>query len=459
MYGTIAVSHSIHMSTTTRSHIHLGTRLLLLAALIITSMWLFTHIVTGEGAQEGVLLEPSTFLAVDSEQSAGPLKEFAARLFGVPTVANMVPDTGLFIGVDTKTLELSLYEDGALRTTYPILSLGAQAAVGMARDGWYQVEKKLEKHVAAVGGFSFAHTLTFGPNASIHGAVTQAEKRDTSLSLGGIRLSDRDAQELFEKVAVGTPLYVVSADEQRSERGLALVSHAAPKPATTARAYLVGDLTTGTVLLAHNSEHIYPIASITKLMTALVATRALPHQSTVSVSSARSYTLGDLYYPLMLRSDNDVAEAIASVQNRNEFLARMNTQARALGMEDTRFYDASGLSPRNSSTARDLFVLAEHLYDPSNRFLLDITREQEMSIASLQGTTWRMTNQNKLSHDPHFLGGKLGYTDEAKQTSLALFAVPTDEGVRTVAVIVLGSDDWKQDTRTIMGWLFASVGL
>jgi D-alanyl-D-alanine carboxypeptidase len=133
----------------------------------------------------------------------------------------------------------------------------------------------------------------------------------------------------------------------------------------------------------------------------------------------------------------------------------MNTYVRAYGMERTSFADSSGLSPRNLSTAYDLTLFAKHLYD-EKEYLLSMAGEDHLTITSTEGRDWRVTNQNKLADDPYFRGGKLGYTDEAMQTSLAIFNVPVGGETRPVAVIVLGSQDWKQDTRTLLRWLTSS---
>jgi D-alanyl-D-alanine carboxypeptidase len=82
-----------------------------------------------------------------------------------------------------------------------------------------------------------------------------------------------------------------------------------------------------------------------------------------------------------------------------------------------------------------------------------MTSEAEVTVTSTEGNDRLVVNQNKLADDPHFRGGKLGYTDEAGQTSLGVFNVPLGGETRPVVVIVLGSKDWKQDTRTLLRWL------
>jgi D-alanyl-D-alanine carboxypeptidase len=63
-----------------------------------------------------------------------------------------------------------------------------------------------------------------------------------------------------------------------------------------------------------------------------------------------------------------------------------------------------------------------------------------------------MNNQNHFAQDSHFIGGKLGFTEAALQTSVGLFSVNIAGRPRTIAVVVLGSYDWKQDTHTLLSW-------
>ncbi len=190
-------------------------------------------------------------------------------------------------------------------------------------------------------------------------------------------------------------------------------------------------------------------------MTAVVATDVVGHGSLIAMLNKGNFLVHDLYYPLLLRSDNSVADRIARYAGEEYFLSNMNAYARAIGMTRSSFADSSGLSPKNSSTANDLTLLARHLY-LEKEYLLAITKEDTMTITSLEGKVWHMENQNALARDPLFRGGKLGYTDEAGQTSLAIFELPIGGSTRPIAVIVLNSKDWKQDTRTLLRWLMES---
>src|SRR3989344_891829 len=131
------------------------------------------------------------------------------------------------------------------------------------------------------------------------------------------------------------------------------------EPKVGALAYLVGDLNTGEVILAKNQEEKLPIASVSKLMTALVAKEIGSVDETAQVSKQALATEGvnggfragekikipDLIYPLLLESSNDAAEVIAEHFGREIFIKKMNQRAENLKMSQTSYEDPSGLSP------------------------------------------------------------------------------------------------------------------
>src|SRR3989344_4323325 len=118
------------------------------------------------------------------------------------------------------------------------------------------------------------------------------------------------------------------------------------EPKVSAQAFLVGDLKTGEVILSKNQERKFPIASVSKLMTALVASEIAKEDDIAQVSKKALATKGtngnfttgqkikvnDLLYPLLLESSNDAAEIIAEHFERNVFIQKMNQQAEILKM-------------------------------------------------------------------------------------------------------------------------------
>jgi hypothetical protein len=377
-----------------------------------------------------------------------------ARTVRAPAIADYVPEKGLFIGVDLTKGVVTIYEDGFATTEYPVVSYPQKNSPSFVPTGLYTVEELEREHLSNVTKVYYPDRIRFDDRFSIHGTPQPIDEVEVGeLSLGSsIELSADDAARLFDVVTMGANVFVLSENAPEAYGSLAaLAIESGALPAVSSRSFAIADAVTGEVYLEKNASERYPIASITKLMTALVANETYSINEEIHTSDGDSYVVGDLYYPLFLRSSNGVAHAIAAHGNTPTFLARMNTQARALGMYQTSFADSSGLSPKNISSAQDLAKLGQYLYD-RKRFLLDISSADRMTITSSNGHAWAMKNQNKMARDPHFRGGKLGYTDEAGQTSLAVFTVPVEDEVRVIVVVVLNSRDWKQDTRTLLSW-------
>jgi|GEM_PF-1561462 len=370
-----------------------------------------------------------------------------------------VPVTGRFIIVDTDQMTVELYESGARTGEMSLVHVPPAEAPNTLLQGTYTVDFKTEAQLSTVTLMRFPYYVKFGDRYALHGTPTDAQGAALAEddAGGSVELATNDARELYAFVVPGTEVVVrahTATGQQGHADSVSLVS--GDLPATTASAYAVTDVATAQTFIVKNSGDRYPIASITKLFTAAVASDGANQGDQVRAPNGQYYTVGDLYYPLLLRSDNGVAQNIAAHIGTNTFLATMNAFATVHDMRDTSFRDASGLSPHNVSSANDLTLLARYLYQ-DKPFLLDIASEEHMTITSSAGVRWRMSNQNKFAADPYFRGGKLGYTDEAGQTGLSLFNLPLGGETHTVSVVVLGSRDWKQDTRTLLRWLVKHV--
>ncbi len=371
---------------------------------------------------------------------------------GAKPTTSEPPAHGQYVLVNLEERVVAVYEDGAVVYEATIVHVPEEGPDTLAA-GTYVVDRKRERELSTVTLVEFPYLVHFDDRYAVHGAPRTREHAVATTTDGSVELADDDARVVFELVRVGAPVYVRAdtggtTGAPTAEGGLA-VADRGDLPATSARSYALIDLDTGQMLLEKRSSARYPIASITKLVTAAVASEVLPQGSEIRAPDGQYYALGDLYYPLFLRSDNGVAEAIAAASGTRQFVTAMNAYVHALGMEHTSFADPTGLSPKNVSTAHELVTLAVHLA-AKKRFLLDMSSEDAMTITSAAGKRWSVVNQNKLATDPHFHGGKLGFTDEALQTSLALFSLPVEGGTRSVAVAVLGSQDWKQDTRALL---------
>lgn len=366
-------------------------------------------------------------------------------------------DKYLFINPDAK--EITLHDESGVVDSFSLRHIPEFDLQSTTPNQMFTVDKKTALESSTITMIRFPSFVRFGDKYVLHGPPSDQEGMDIEEAHASsqIELDAESALSIFHFVEVGMPVYVAtpSATVSMLKHDLTPLMRT-NLPATSALAYGVSDVETGEVFLIKGGNDRYPVASITKLVTAAVATDVVGHGAPVAVSTGEVFTLSDLYYPLLLRSDNIIAERIAGQAGRNYFLNNMNAYVRALGMKESSFADASGLSPKNLSTVNDLILFTRHLYN-EKKFLLDISRSEDITITSERGKAWHMENQNSFAHDVYFRGGKLGYTDEAGQTSLAIFDVPINGTIRSVAVIVLRSKDWKQDTRTLLRWLISNT--
>lgn len=235
-------------------------------------------------------------------------------------------------------------------------------------------------------------------------------------------------------------------------------------PSLTAQAYLVADIDTGEVFAELSGTKEFPIASLTKLMTAIISEEVFSPAMNVPITESAVREPGnssglragtkiqakDLLYPLLMESSNDAAKAFALFYGQNDFVQRMNLNARRLGMTKTRFTDTSGLNSGNTSTARDLFIFTQHLANEKPH-LLQITKTHQHSIRAIP-YTHELRNSNIFTKDAQFIGGKIGETTAAKETMLSVFSIPQWRKERRIAIIVLRSDDREGDTAKLLEW-------
>jgi serine-type D-Ala-D-Ala carboxypeptidase (penicillin-binding protein 5/6) len=239
---------------------------------------------------------------------------------------------------------------------------------------------------------------------------------------------------------------------------------AAATPAVDARAYLVMNDATGEVLLARRAHDRLPIASITKLMTALlVVAHAKPNEmvavdpeavgvtgSTVRLRAGERLRVRDLMAAALIQSANDSALALGEfVETRVEspFSTLMNNTAESIGLEDTRFVRADGLDvPGHYSSAWDVTKLAMvAMREPLIRRLV---RQESASIAG--GRTLHTWN-DLLGEFPGVYGVKTGHTSRAGWSQVA---VARGNGV-TIYATILGSPSRSvrnADLEELLAW-------
>ncbi|MFC0299394.1 D-alanyl-D-alanine carboxypeptidase family protein [Virgibacillus soli] len=242
-----------------------------------------------------------------------------------------------------------------------------------------------------------------------------------------------------------------------------------PQPTVSAQNAILIEQSTGRVLFEKNAHDQRPIASITKIMTAIIAVESGMMDDMTAASRRAIYTEGssiyleqgekmsikDLVYGLMLRSGNDAAVAISehiggSVEG---FVYLMNEKAKWLGMENTSFKNPHGLHEENHySSAYDMAILMRYAMDN------DVFREisgMEMYKAEKRSYAWRNKNKLLTSYYDACTGGKTGFTKISGRT---LVSSAQKNKMDLIAVTLNASDDWN-DHMGMFEWGFKNFKL
>jgi D-alanyl-D-alanine carboxypeptidase len=241
------------------------------------------------------------------------------------------------------------------------------------------------------------------------------------------------------------------------------------EPAIEAKAALVFELDKDKILYQKNIDQVLPIASLTKLMTALIVLENMNLEEVVTISKQAIAAYGDqgdlvigeeisiknLLYALLVESSNDAAVALAehydSVRlNQLSFVDLMNEKAKALGLKNTHFVDPSGYEPANVSTVKEIVHLVE--YSLNQPLLWQILKTPVIDLSSVDGRIhhhWINTDE-LLNRLPNIIGGKTGYTEEA-QGCLVLVVEPFPSG--RLITVVLGAEERFLETERLIEWV------
>jgi D-alanyl-D-alanine carboxypeptidase len=231
-------------------------------------------------------------------------------------------------------------------------------------------------------------------------------------------------------------------------------------PEIDASAAAIVDRDSDALLWSKNAELALPMASTTKLMTALVALESLSPDQVITVpadaligNASMGLSAGDqvsvraLLYGALLPSGNDAAMtlAIAAAGSEAAFVERMNQRAAEWGLTRTHFVNPHGLdAPDHVSSARDLSTLARHALD--NPVIAEVVSTPQITIEG-----YPLTNTNLLlnAYDGAY-GVKTGTTDEAGQVLIAA----VDNGHGNALTVVLNSPDRFAETPRMLDFYF-----
>ncbi len=237
-------------------------------------------------------------------------------------------------------------------------------------------------------------------------------------------------------------------------------------PEIAAKAYGIFKLNNGEYQLIADKmpDLTLPMASVTKIMTAVVAMEqydldkpiVVPEKcvalngSSIGFRANDVLSLQDMLYGLLVRSGADAACAISNIDNEADFTAFMNKRAAELGMNSTKFTNVIGFDNGDShvSNVSDLKILVSHALKFST-FRKIVGTEEIILTSKSNGAVYKIRNTNDLLFSiPGTVGIKTGYTDSAGECLAYLYQNKNEE----ILIIILGSSDRFGDTSKLLEW-------
>lgn len=243
-------------------------------------------------------------------------------------------------------------------------------------------------------------------------------------------------------------------------------------PQLSAKSALVYDLTDEKVVFDKNSKEKLPMASLTKIMTAMVAIdhkrsddrymvypEALVGENVMGLSPGEVMSLEELLYGVFMYSGNDAAETLAqNTLGREEFVNAMNKKAKALGLTDTNFTNPTGLQGDGEqySTAYDLLVLARHAVSNYQEIVKTSSTAEHHLPETQDHYAYDLYNQtNLITSYPGVKGLKDGFTPEA---GLCLVTYLEYGGHKIIGVI-LGSENRRGEMKELLDYSLTTQGV
>ena len=243
-------------------------------------------------------------------------------------------------------------------------------------------------------------------------------------------------------------------------------------PDISAKSALVYDIATQKVLFSKNPDKKLPMASLTKIMTAVIALEGskkdnkylvsgidLIGENSMGLSIGETLFLEELVYGLILTSGNDAAESLASnfTGGREKFIVAMNNKAKALGLDSTHFTNPTGLEGDGDqyTTAKDLLVMTNYAMQfPLFRKVISAVNFY-IPYSENHKEFYLENETNLLTSYPGVMGVKDGYTPEA---GLCLVTYLNFKGHKIIGII-LGSDNRRQEMKDLLDYSLKIQGI
>ena len=293
-------------------------------------------------AEYAVSLTAAVSAATTTPINYGAMPALSDPAYYQRIVGELAASGGRFLVADLSSMQLTGFDDAGQVFSVPILAKGKPGSWWETPVGIYKIESKEVNHYSSFGNVYMPWSLDFNGNFFIHGWPKYGDGSavSTSYSGGCIRLADADAEHVYDFARLGIPVVVFdSVDTPDSFRYVMNGPHVA------AAAYLAADVENGSVLISKNASTTLPIASLTKLVTALVVIEyfnldrevlitpsMIATTSIARLQAGKRVSVHDLLILMLTESSNEAAESFARSYGRDQFIALMNKKARSIGL-------------------------------------------------------------------------------------------------------------------------------
>lgn len=221
----------------------------------------------------------------------------------------------------------------------------------------------------------------------------------------------------------------------------------------------VVDLRDKKTILNYNGGQNWPGASLTKLMSAVIIEEFLNPEETIEIPASgptdevllpgEIYSVKDLMTIMLVSSSNKAAYTFEHHLPEEQFLKKMNQKAADIGMADTNFNDASGLSESSRTSGDDLVKLVQYIWE-NHGDIFTINRNSKAVIQEIQtGADKEILATHQFAGRPDFLGGKTGFTASAQGNLVSIFTIQN----HPVLILVLGTESRFEETEKILNFV------
>lgn len=285
----------------------------------------------------------------------------------------------------------------------------------------------------------------------------------------GMNLLEKSLEDLFfwQEIAANPQIFTAQLNlgQIKRQKTLELWETGSPKvEADSAISVWISPENQEKILFEKDTNKILPVASLTKLMTAHIALEYYPDLSqTIEISQEAVFqtenfgnlkigerlSVENLLYIMLIESSNDAAFSLAEIIGQEGFVDLMNLEAKSLGMGDSHFVDPSGVSPENKSSVKDLVILTKQLLE--RPLIWEILGKPEFDLYGPDGVFHhKLINTNELLGEvDNIVGGKTGYTEEAKGCFLLVLEVPKNKGF-LINVILRAENKFEEMEKLII---------